>query len=149
MRKKDRHRLITRLLSEYDIQKQEDFVRILKEQGIEVTQATISRDIKEMKLVKVPGPNGSYHYSLPAETKEDVTQRLEKIMRDAFVAVDQMEKFVVLQTIPGNASAIANLIDKRFGELLFASVADDDHILMVARTEEGAEKLKNAFLEYL
>lgn len=54
MRKKERHRLITRLLSEQDIQKQEDFVELLKDRGVSVTQATISRDIKELKLVKVP-----------------------------------------------------------------------------------------------
>ncbi|HFN2111546.1 TPA: arginine repressor, partial [Enterococcus faecium] len=101
MRKKDRHRLITRLLSEQDIRKQEEFVEILKSKGISVTQATISRDIKELKLIKVPASDGGYRYSIPAETNEDVNTKLEKLLKDAFVAVDQMEKFVILKTLPG------------------------------------------------
>ena len=67
MRKKDRHRLIIRLLNEFAIEKQEDFVEILKKHGVEVTQATISRDIKELKLVKIPAADGNYRYSLPQE----------------------------------------------------------------------------------
>ena len=65
MRKQDRHRLITRLLTEKNIQKQEDFVNYLQEKGVAVTQATISRDIKDMKLIKVPSAEGGYRYSLP------------------------------------------------------------------------------------
>ena len=80
MRKKDRHRLITRLLSEQDIRKQEEFVEILKSKGISVTQATISRDIKELKLIKVPASDGGYRYSIPAETNEDVNTKLEKLL---------------------------------------------------------------------
>ncbi|MDU3405526.1 MAG: ArgR family transcriptional regulator, partial [Enterococcus faecalis] len=62
MRKQDRHRLITRLLTEKNIQKQEDFVNYLQEKGVAVTQATISRDIKDMKLIKVPSAEGGYRY---------------------------------------------------------------------------------------
>lgn len=149
MRKKDRHRLITRLLSERNIQKQEEFVKLLKERDIQVTQATISRDIKELKLIKVPSSEGGYRYSLPAETAEDVGAKLEKILKDAFVAVDQMEKFVILKTLPGNASAAANLIDRRFKEQLFATLNDDDNVLMIARTEEDAAMIRREFLQYL
>ena len=136
MRKKDRHRLITRLLSEQDIRKQEEFVEILKSKGISVTQATISRDIKELKLIKVPASDGGYRYSIPAETNEDV-------------AVDQMEKFVTLKTLPGNASAAANLIDKRYKKELFSIINDDDNVLMITRTEDQAVLLKKDFLHYL
>lgn len=149
MRKKDRHRLITRVLTENDIQKQEDFVTVLKARGVEITQATISRDIKEMKLIKVPSKNGGYRYSLPAETTEDVTTKLDKLLSVAFVSVDQMEKFVTLRTIPGNASAVANLIDKKYQNLIFSTISDDDHVLIIARTEEDAKELKTAFLAFL
>ena len=132
MRKKERHRLITRLLTEKNIQKQEDFVELLKSRGVVVTQATISRDIKELKLIKVPSQEGGYRYSLPAETAEDVGAKLEKMLKDAFVSVDQMEKFVVLKTLPGNASAIANLIEKRFQDNLFSVLNDDDTVLMLS-----------------
>ncbi|AII39588.1 arginine repressor protein [Enterococcus faecium 505] len=149
MRKKDRHRLITRLLSEQDIRKQEEFVEILKSKGISVTQATISRDIKELKLIKVPASDGGYRYSIPAETNEDVNTKLEKLLKDAFVAVDQMEKFVILKTLPGNASAAANLIDKRYKKELFSIINDDDNVLMITRTEDQAVLLKKDFLHYL
>ncbi|OJG16659.1 arginine repressor [Enterococcus canintestini] len=149
MRKKERHRLITRLLTEKNIQKQEDFVELLKSRGVVVTQATISRDIKELKLIKVPSQEGGYRYSLPAETAEDVGVKLEKMLKDAFVSVDQMEKFVVLKTLPGNASAIANLIEKRFQESLFSVLNDDDTVLMITRTETAAQDLRQEFLRFL
>ncbi|MFV0559656.1 MAG: arginine repressor [Enterococcus sp.] len=149
MRKKDRHRLITRLLTENVIRKQEEFVEILKNKGISVTQATISRDIKEMKLIKVPAASGGYRYSLPAETSEDVHLKLAKMMKDAFVSIDQMEKFVILKTLPGNASAAANLIEKGYKKELFATLTDDDNVLMITHTEEEAEKLRKEFLQYL
>lgn len=149
MRKKDRHRLITRLLTEYDIQKQEDFVEILKERGIDITQATISRDIKEMKLIKVPSAEGGYRYSMPAETSEDVGLKLTKMLQDAFVSVDQMEKFITLKTLPGNAAATANLIDRRYHDDLFTVINDDDTVLMIARSETFAQELKREFLQFI
>ncbi len=148
MRKKDRHRLITRLLNEHNIQKQEDFVGLLQDRGVMVTQATISRDIKELKLIKIPF-EGGYRYSLPAETAEDIGEKLAKLLRDAFVSVDQMEKFVILKTLPGNASAIANLIDRLHKARLFAILNDDDSVLMIAKTEAAAADMKTEFLEFI
>lgn len=147
--KKERHRLITRLLSEQDIQKQEDFVELLKDRGVSVTQATISRDIKELKLVKVPSQKGGYRYSIPQETTEDVSGKLDKILKTAFVSVDRMDKFVILRTLPGNASALANLIDKRYAKELFGTLNDDDNVLMITRTEADTENLFKDFQRYV
>lgn len=149
MKKKERHRLITRLLTEKNIQKQEDFVRFLQEKGVIVTQATISRDIKDMKLIKVPSVEGGYRYSLPAASQEDASAKLDKLLKDAFVSTDQMEKYVVLHTIPGNAAACANLIEKKHQTLLFAVISDDDSVLMITRTEAAAKELHEEFLSYL
>lgn len=148
MRKKERHRLITRLLTEQDIQKQEEFVEFLKNKGVEVTQATISRDIKELKLIKVPSTAGGYRYSLPLESSEDVAEKLNKLLKNAFVSVEQMDKFVILRTLPGNASAVANLIEKCFKEELFATLNDDDSVLMIARTESGRQALYDALKKF-
>ncbi|MCL8496599.1 ArgR family transcriptional regulator, partial [Apilactobacillus sp. F1] len=126
MRKQDRHRLITRLLTEKNIQKQEDFVNYLQEKGVAVTQATISRDIKDMKLIKVPSAEGGYRNSLPLETQANTSAKLAKLLKDAFVAAEQMEKYVVLRTIPGNAAACGSLIEKNYQEKLFAVINDDD-----------------------
>ena len=76
MRKKDRHRLIIRLLNEFAIEKQEDFVEILKKHGVEVTQATISRDIKELHLIKVQTERGVYKYAVNESSVVLNTQKL-------------------------------------------------------------------------
>ncbi|MGK0552294.1 arginine repressor [Enterococcus faecalis] len=149
MRKKERHRLITRLLTEKNIQKQDDFVHYLQEKGVTVTQATISRDIKDMKLIKVPSVEGGYRYSLPAVSRADTSAKLDKLLKDAFISTDQMEKYVVLHTIPGNAAACANLIEKKHQKCLFATISDDDSVLMIAKTEAAAQELYQEFLEYL
>ncbi|WP_445449952.1 arginine repressor, partial [Enterococcus faecalis] len=101
MRKQERHRIITKLLNEYDVKKQEDFVEILSQQGVTVTQATISRDIKKMKLIKVPAQNGGYRYSVPRKEQEDVNGKLADLLKEAVVFVDQMEKFITVKTLPG------------------------------------------------
>ncbi|HRL52380.1 arginine repressor [Enterococcus aquimarinus] len=148
MKKKERQRLLTRFLTEHEIQKQEEFVDYLKLQGIEVTQATISRDIKELKLIKVPSVNGGYRYSLPNESQEDVIEKLNKLLQTALVSVDQMEKFVILRTLPGNASAVGNLVDKYYQKELFSSLNDDDKVLMITWTEEKAVELAENFRKY-
>ncbi len=66
--------------------------------------------------MKVPSQKGGYRYSIPQETTEDVSGKLDKILKTAFVSVDRMDKFVILRTLPGNASALANLIDKRYAK---------------------------------
>ena len=148
MKKKERQRLLTRFLTEHEIQKQEEYVDYLKLQGIEVTQATISRDIKELKLIKVPSVNGGYRYSLPNESQEDVIEKLNKLLQTALVSVDQMEKFVILRTLPGNASAVGNLVDKYYQKELFSSLNDDDKVLMITWTEEKAVELAENFRKY-
>ncbi len=148
MKKKERQRLLTRFLTEHEIQKQEEFVDYLKLQGIEVTQATISRDIKELKLIKVPSVNGGYRYSLPNESQEDVIEKLNKLLQTALVSVDQMEKFVILRTLPGNASAVGNLVDKYYQKELFSSLNGDDKVLMITWTEEKAVELAENFRKY-
>lgn len=150
MRKKERHHFIQRLLSEYDIQRQEDFVEVLKSRGVEVTQATISRDIKEMQLIKVPATHGGYRYSLPVDTaNQNLENRMTRLLRDAFLSADTMEKFVVLRTLPGNASALGGLIEKNYFDCLFTVLSTDENILMICRTEKDARKLYDELLSFI
>ncbi len=121
----------------------------MQERGVSVTQATISRDIKELKLVKVPAQSGGYRYSIPQETTEDVYGKLDKILKTAFVSIDRMDKFVILKTLPGNASALANLIEKQYVKELFATLNDDDNVLMITRTEEDTDRLFKDFQRYI
>ncbi|HLQ39341.1 MAG TPA: ArgR family transcriptional regulator [Tetragenococcus sp.] len=149
MRKQERQKLIVQLLSDYNIQKQEELVEALEKNNVKVTQATISRDIKELKLVKVPAASGTYCYSIPVESDEDLGEKLAKLLKDAFVSIDEMDKFVILKTLPGNSGAIANLIDRQFSDILFAILNDDDNILMIARSLELRGRLFQSLQRYI
>ncbi len=149
LRKKERHQLIKQLLIEKVVQKQEDFVVYLQEKGISVTQATISRDIKELKIIKVPAQTGGYRYSMPNEQAKNTEARLKKLLQDALISVDQMEKYVILHTIPGNAAASSTLIQKNFKQKIFSAINDDTGVLIIARSEVAAEWLKQKFIQYI
>ena len=149
MKKKERHRLLQNLIKEYIIEKQEDFVRILEEKGIEVTQATISRDIKELQLVKVPAPTGGYRYSLPPDVQHNTSKKLERLLKDAFVSIDVQDYFLLLRTIPGNAFALGSLIDLSDFSEIFGTISGDDNVLIICRSEEQAKNLKNHFISLI
>ncbi|ALV22948.1 Arginine pathway regulatory protein ArgR, repressor of arg regulon [Carnobacterium antarcticum] len=149
MKKKERHRLLQNLIQEHIIEKQEDFVRILEEKGIEVTQATISRDIKELQLVKVPAPTGGYRYSLPPDVQHNTSKKLERLLKDAFVSIDVQDYFLLLRTIPGNAFALGSLIDLSDFSEIFGTISGDDNVLIICRSEEQAKNLKNHFISLI
>lgn len=149
MKKKERQDLLRQLLREEVIQKQEDFVRILQKRGITVTQATISRDIQEMQLVKIPTPLCGYRYSLPADLNFDASRKLEKMMKDSFLGIDLQREFLLLKTVPGNAFALGALIEKAEFDEIFGVVSGDDTILIICRSEERAEHLQKRLIRYL
>lgn len=149
MKKKERHRLLQNLIQEHVIEKQEDFVRILEEMGIEVTQATISRDIKELQLVKVPAQTGGYRYSLPPDIQHNTSKKLERLLKDAFVSIDVQDYFLLLRTIPGNAFALGSLIDLSDFPEIFGTISGDDNVLVICRSEEQANNLKNHFISLI
>ncbi|AUX11565.1 arginine repressor [Latilactobacillus sakei] len=148
MRKVDRQRLLRNLIQTHEIERQEDFVKLLQAEQIEVTQATISRDIKEMQLVKVPNADEGYHYSLPLEKKLDVKEKLRRTLRDAYVTHNQQDYFVVIKAHPGNAPAIASLLDQLQSEDIFGTIGGDDTVLIICKSEEQAKQFR-LFIEDL
>lgn len=149
MKKRERHHLLQELIKENVIEKQEDFVRILEEKGIEVTQATISRDIKELQLVKVPSQIGGYQYSLPPDIQYDTSKKLERLFKDAFVSMDTQDCFLLVRTIPGNAFALGSLIDNSNFDSVFGAISGDDTVLIICRSNEEALHLKNHFIQLI
>ncbi|MGB3160804.1 arginine repressor [Carnobacterium sp.] len=149
MKKKERHQLLKRLIQDHVIEKQEDFVSILKEKGIDVTQATISRDIKELQLIKVPSLSGGYRYSLPPDVHYDTSKKLERLLRTAFVSADVQDYLLLVRTIPGNAFALGSLVDLSEFEEIFGTVSGDDSVLIICRSNELAKKMKNHFISML
>ncbi|MFD1393613.1 arginine repressor [Lacticaseibacillus jixianensis] len=137
MQKSERQAQIRALVESTPIERQGDFVAALAARGIAVTQATISRDIKDMQLVKVPMTNGHYRYSLPPERQLAPLDKLRRTLQAAYLRGDVMDQFVYLVMSPGTAPAVGNLIEQLMDPRIFATIAGDASILLVCRG--GAE----------
>lgn len=149
MTKGQRHIKIREIIANNDIETQDDLVDELKNAGYNVTQATVSRDIKELHLVKVPLMDGRYKYSLPADQRFNPLQKLRRNLMDAFVRIDSAGNLLVMKTLPGNAMAIGALIDNLDWEEILGTICGDDTCLIICRTPEQTEEITNRFLEML
>ncbi|WP_316569673.1 transcriptional regulator AhrC/ArgR [Neobacillus sp. YIM B06451] len=149
MNKGQRHIKIREIIANNDIETQDDLVDELKRQGFNITQATVSRDIKELHLVKVPLLDGRYKYSLPADQRFNPLQKLKRALMDAFVRIDAAGHLLVMKTLPGNAMAIGALIDNLDWEEILGTICGDDTLLIICRTPEDTGVITDRFLEML
>lgn len=148
MRKQERQRLISKLIKENEVFKQEELVSLLIEKNIPVTQATVSRDIKEMRLVKVLNDKGILKYELPQDDNS-ASSRLYKLLKKSFISLGRMDKMVSVVTKPGSGFALGGLIEMVHPENLFTVMANDDKILIFMMTEEAARDMENKIFEIL
>ncbi|MDQ0244376.1 transcriptional regulator AhrC/ArgR [Priestia abyssalis] len=149
MNKGQRQIKIREIITSNDIETQDELVDILKNQGFNVTQATVSRDIKELHLVKVPLLDGRYKYSLPADQRFNPLQKLKRGLMDAFVKIDGAGHMLVMKTLPGNANAIGALIDHLDWEEILGTICGDDTCLIICRTPEDTKVISDRFIEML
>ncbi|QFF99399.1 transcriptional regulator ArgR [Psychrobacillus glaciei] len=149
MNKGQRHIRIRDIISNNEIETQDDLVDFLKSAGYNVTQATVSRDIKELHLVKVPLPNGHYKYSLPADQRFNPAQKLRRALTDAFVSIDGASHFLVMKTLPGNAHSIGSLIDYLDWTEILGTICGDDTCLILCREVSDCDVVKKRLLEML
>ncbi|SDW54228.1 transcriptional regulator, ArgR family [Marininema mesophilum] len=147
--KAQRHIKIREIITTLDIETQEDLVIQLRKAGYNVTQATVSRDIKELHLVKVPTNNGFYKYSLPADNRFNPHQKLKRMMTEAFVGIDRSENMLVMKTMPGNANAIAELLDKLDWPDLLGTIAGDNTILLICRDKDQSPQVEARLIDML
>lgn len=141
---------IQELVTNEVIRTQEELAQRLLEEGYNVTQATISRDIKEMGLIKVPSSNEEYRYSIPGEAHPiSYTDRLRRMCREALVSVESSENIVVIRTIPGNAQALALLIDNAGWKEVIGTVAGDDTIFLVIKPKENVAVILDTIREFI
>jgi transcriptional regulator of arginine metabolism len=140
--KEERQAKILELICEEDVETQDDLIQKLELAGFHVTQATVSRDIRELKLVKGASPRGGYRYILPAKQSKS-TPDFSSSLTTSIVHVDYARNIVVVKTFPGMANAVAACIDSMHLTEIIGSVAGDDTILAVVRTDEEAEMLWN------
>ena len=142
MNKKERLEKIRRFVTDYQIGTQEEIVEHLREAGISATQATVSRDIKELGIVKIPLKDNTYIYELP----KSIVRSLQ-LAENNIIHSERMGHMINLQVIPGNTVFVKSQLMTVFSDQIFSCIADDDSILMVLKSEETAkdifEQVKN------
>jgi transcriptional regulator of arginine metabolism len=149
MNKGQRQIRIREIISNYEVETQDELVDRLREAGFNVTQATVSRDIKELHLVKVPLPDGRYKYSMPVEQKFNPIQKLKRMLVDSYVSIDYADHFIVLKTLSGHANAVAELIDNLSWEEIMGTISGDNTILIICRSKENSREVTQRFLDML
>jgi transcriptional regulator of arginine metabolism len=140
--KNERQELLLQIVSEEIIETQEQLLEALEKRGVRSTQATISRDIKQLHLVKEPSGQGSYRYAVSAQKNHlNFADRLRTIFRQSVLSVDYAQNIVVLKTMPGLAQGAASALDGMENVGVVGSLAGDDTVLLVMRNEHGAAEL--------
>ena len=138
-----RHAKILEIISDKDIETQEELAEELKNIGIDVTQATVSRDIKELKLIKVLSKDGRYKYATISPNENILSDRLVSIFTQTVLTVDYVGNTIVVRTISGSAPAAAEAIDTLNWDGIVGTLAGDNTIFLIARSEKKAEELVN------
>ena len=131
--KSERHAMILELIERNDIETQEDLARMLKEHGIGVTQATVSRDIKELRLIKVLTDNGAYKYATVDKAEAGLKERLIRIFSDSVVTVTCSHNLVIVKTLSGSGSAAAEAIDSLHWIEIAGKLAGDNTIFIAVK----------------
>ncbi len=143
--KNTRHSRILEIISENVIETQDDLIARLRDSGYAVTQATVSRDIKQLGLVKTATKDGGYKYTVAKNDSQGNENKLKNIMRETITGAQSAENIVVVKTLSGMANAAAAAVDSLVGETILGSIAGDDTIFIVVRNAEDA----GAFTEYI
>ena len=133
---------ILAIIQEHDVETQDQLLAKLRERGVKSTQATISRDIKELHLVKELTGSGTYRYAVSQKnTSLNVAGRLNTIFRESVTSFDSAQNIVVLKSMPGLASAACSAIDGMHLPNVVGSLAGDDTSILIMRTTRDAEEL--------
>jgi transcriptional regulator of arginine metabolism len=145
MKKLQRHLKIREIISGQEIETQEELMEQLRQVGYSTTQATISRDVKELHLVKAPTVHGIYKYSFPDDKKCNPTQKLRRMLKESFVSIDHSENLILLRTLPGNAHAVAEWIDQLEWTEIMGTIAGDNTILIICRNNKRVSDVVQRF----
>lgn len=147
--KNARQTAILSIIEQNDIETQEELANKLREMGIVVTQATVSRDIKELRLLKVLSGSGGYKYATADKAEHGLSERFVRMFKDSVLSVNYAGNIVVLKTLPGSANVAGEAIDSmRLPEIL-GTMAGDNTVLVIAQNEAEAQNAVNRFREML
>lgn len=139
--KKTRQDKIIEIIQKYDVETQEELAGKLREAGFQVTQATVSRDIRKLKLSKIPTGNGGQKYVVLQQDDNPMGDKYIRVLRDAFSSMDVAQNILVIKTVSGMAMAVAAALDAlKFSEIV-GCIAGDDTIFLAMRSVEDARSL--------
>ncbi len=143
--KTGRHAKILELIRDYDIDTQEELMNILRSNGFDVTQATVSRDIKELRLVKSMGPRGKYRYSTSRDASSDMSSKFYSLFADSVVNVNYAQNILVIKCMTGMAQAVCASMDSIEFKGIVGTIAGDDTIFCVCKSTEEAKNRQEEF----
>lgn len=144
-----RHEEILKIISNKEIETQEELADELREKGYDVTQATVSRDIKTLKLTKVLGSEGRYAYSTISQTSEHISNKMKQILMNTIIDVEAVDKFVVVKTLSGSGSAAGEAIDTLGFSDIAGTIAGDNTIFILVRNTETALEIVSVLKEFI
>ncbi len=136
--KQNRHAKIVELIERKDIETQEELASCLIEEGFQVTQATVSRDIRELQLSKVSMPGGRQKYVLLKSQESDLSKRLVRVLKEGYESMDLAQNLLVIKTVSGMAMAVAAALDAMKWREVLGCIAGDDTIMCASRNVEEA-----------
>lgn len=148
--KNRRHKEILDIVGEQHIETQEELAEELRRRAYEVTQATVSRDIKELRLIKVPAGDGTYRYGIPEDRSAVLNaDRMKRFFRDSVVYTDSSENIVIIKCLPGSAQAVAALVDGAGWQEVIGTVAGDDTIIAIIKPKTAVAMTLSRISELL
>ena len=143
--KSARHNLILEIIESKDIETQEELAEELKRRGVRVTQATVSRDIKELRLLKVLSEHGGYKYATVERAEKGMNDRFARILADSIVRMEPVNNLIVVNTLTASANAAGEAIDSMKWNEVIGTIAGDNTLLIITRSNEDAESLMAKF----
>lgn len=139
--KVNRHAKIIELIGKYQVETQEELAAYLTQEGFKVTQATVSRDIRDLKLTKIPTEDGKQRYAVHAKSDNTLSDKYIRVLRDGFASMDMAQNMLVIRTVSGMAMAVATALDAlEFSEVV-GTIAGDDTIMCAIRTVDDTMKV--------
>ncbi len=133
-----RQNKIIELINKFDIETQDDLADRLMKEGFKVTQATVSRDIRDLKLMKMTNEDGKQKYIIVQSSDLEMSDKYLRVLRDGFVSIDRAENILVIKTVSGMAMAVAAALDSMEWREIVGCIAGDDTIMAAIRTKEDA-----------
>ena len=147
--KKGRQAEIIKIIERQNVETQQELAKLLIDEGFDVTQATVSRDIKALKLSKVPAGNGHQKYVLLRHDEKHLSAKYVNVLKEGFISMDMAQNILVIKTVSGMAMAVAAAVDNLKYPEIVGSIAGDDTIMVAIRTVEDTKSIMKQIMMLL